>query len=400
MRRAASGASVRHVPDVRTWQGRLDVALASLVAVLAQLDVWGPRLANAHVSGSRPAVAAFYLATSLALLWRRRHPVAVVYFVALAFTAQFLSLGSSSGDGVLLPALVASYSVGAYSELRAAAAGLAAAIAVALTHELKNPNLPTTHAVVRAGLWDLTFVAAWLLGAYLRTRRLYVAELHERAVRAEREREEQARTAVADERARIARELHDAVAHGVSVMVVQAEAAEEMLDTNPPAARGALHKVQRSGREALVELRRLVGILRDDGTRPELAPQPGLADLDALVGQVREAGLPTDLHVEGRGTHLPPGIDLSAYRIVQEALTNVLKHAGPARATVLVRYGPDALLLEVSDDGRGVGAGANGSGHGLAGMRERVALYGGELEATGGSEGGFRVRAVLPIGGQ
>jgi len=388
------------VPDIRTWQGRFDVLVALLVAVLAQLDVWGPRLASAHVSGSHAVVAAFYVATSLPLLWRRRHPLAVVVVVAVADMAQFVSLGASSGDGVLLPALVASYSVGAYSELRAAFAGLAAAIAVALTHELENPNLPTARAVLRAAVWDLTFVAAWLLGAYLRTRRLYVGELQERAARAEHERDEQARASVAEERARIARELHDAIAHGVSVMVVQAEAADEVLDDNPAAAREALRKVQRGGRDALAELRRVVGILRDNGARPDLAPQPGLATLETLVSQMREAGLPTELRIEGERRPLPHGIDLSAYRIVQEALTNVLKHAGPARATVVVRYSADALVLEVSDNGRGAGAMANGAGHGLAGMRERVTLYGGKVEATTRREGGFRVLAVLPIEGR
>ncbi len=399
MRGVTSGASVRRVPDVRTWQGRVDVAVALAVAALAQLDVWGPRLASAHVSGSLAAVSAIYVVTSCALLWRRRHPLGVVFVIAAADTAQFLALGASSGNGVLLPALVASYSVGAYCELRPAVAGLAAAVAVALTHELRNPNLPTTHAVLRAGAWDLTFVAAWLFGAYLRTRRLYVAELRERALHAEREREEQARAAVADERARMARELHDAIAHGVSVMVVQAEAAEEVLDVDPVSTRTALQKVQRSGREALFELRRLVGILRDHETGTELAPQPSLAHLDTLVAQLREAGVNVDLRVEGEPVSLPRGIDLSAYRIVQEALTNVLKHAGPARAAVRVRYRPDALLLEVSDDGRGAAAPANGNGHGLIGMRERAALYGGVLDATARPEGGFRVRASLPIGG-
>jgi signal transduction histidine kinase len=283
--------------------------------------------------------------------------------------------------------------------LPAAYAGLVAALVIGLGHELTNPNLPTGRAVLRAAAWNLTFVAAWLLGAYLRTRRLYVAALRERAARAEREREVRANEAVADERARIARELHDAIAHGVSVMVVQAEAAEEVLDVDSAAARGALHKVQGAGREALGELRRLVGILRGPDAGSQLVPQPGVASLDRLVEHLQDAGVPIELRIEGKPKHLPPGIDLSAYRIVQEALTNVLKHAAASRASVVVEYTDDGLLLEVTDDGRGAAA-TNGGGHGLAGMRERVALYGGELEARDHEGGGFLVRARLSVDGR
>jgi signal transduction histidine kinase len=238
---------------------------------------------------------------------------------------------------------------------------------------------------------------AWLLGAYLRTRRLYVAGLRERADSAEREREERAAAAVSSERSRIARELHDIVAHSVSVMVVQAEAADEMLDRGrPDRARSSVWTIQETGRAALTDMRRMLGILRGADSMPALTPQPGIANLELLLVQVRESGLPVELDVTGAPRPLPPGVDLSAYRIVQEALTNSLKYAGRAQARVTVRYAPGALELEVSDDGAGAANGANG-GHGLVGMRERVMLFGGELAAGPAEGGGYTVRARLPL---
>jgi signal transduction histidine kinase len=239
---------------------------------------------------------------------------------------------------------------------------------------------------------------AWLVGFAYHERNRRTAELTARAERAERERETEARAAAAEERARIAREMHDVVAHSLSVMVVQAGAAEAMLDADPERARRPLAAVQQTGRSALTELRRMLGVLRemaDEG--PGLAPQPGLSALDELARQVREAGLPVNVRVEGEPRPLPPGIDLSAYRIVQEGLTNALKHAGPATAEVVVRYGPRELELVVRDDGRGRGPSANGGGHGLLGMRERVALYGGDLTAGPRPEGGFALAARLPL---
>ena len=238
---------------------------------------------------------------------------------------------------------------------------------------------------------------AWLLGAYAWTRRLYVAALRERADRAEREREESAEAAVASERARIARELHDIVAHSVSVMVVQAEAADEMLNRHDPErARAPVWKIQETGRAALTDMRRMLGLLREADSRPALTPQPGIANLELLLAKVRESGLPVELEVQGRPEPLPPGVDLSAYRIVQEALTNSLKYAGQANARVVVRYAPGALELEVTDDGAGEAVDSNG-GHGLIGMRERVVLFGGELDAGPALGRGFRVRARLPF---
>jgi signal transduction histidine kinase len=377
-------------------RSRADIAFALTVAVLGQLDVWASDLTGANVVGPRPVVAAFYLVTALALAWRRRASFVVALTVVGVNIVQALVFGASEGQGVLVPALVALYSVGANEERPRSLVPLALLPVVALARAVTNPENTDLANLLDALAWDSTIAAAWLLGAYLRTRRLYIAELTERATRAEQAREEQARAAAVNERARIARELHDAVAHGVTVMVVQAEAAEEMLAGDPERARRPLRKVQRTGREALVELRRLLGVLREEDAAAERGPQPGLADLDVLIADVEEAGLPVELLVEGEPVPLPSGIDLSAYRIVQEALTNSLKHAGRARATVALTYSKDVLELEVSDDGRG-NAASNGAGHGLAGMRERVALYGGELEYGPQPGDGYLVRARLPV---
>jgi signal transduction histidine kinase len=217
-----------------------------------------------------------------------------------------------------------------------------------------------------------------------------------RAALAERERDVTAREAVLDERARIARELHDAIAHNVSMMVLQAGAERRVLDGHEDSTREVLEGIERSGRSALTEMRRLVGMLRSDRSEP-LAPQPGIHDLPVLISQLREAGLPIDLTVDGSPPGLPVGIELSAYRIVQEALTNVLKHAGDSHATVRVRYSPDSLELEISDDGRGRSNANISGGHGLVGMRERVALYGGQFSAGRRPNGGFAVRVLLPV---
>jgi signal transduction histidine kinase len=274
-------------------------------------------------------------------------------------------------------------------------------------------TLPRADAdVVDAAFVSLGLAGAWVLGDRARVQRALTAELQERALRLERERAEEARRAVATERARIARELHDVVAHHVSMMVVQAEAGPVVVERDPARAAGAFEAIAATGRQALVEMRRLLGVLRGDGdgdAAPSLAPQPGLAQVPSLVEQVGRTGLRVELVVEGPEAPLPAGVDLSAYRIVQEALTNAMRHGGPGRARVLVRYGQDDLELQIHN---GVGS-ASGrqpgdsdrqdrrsgrSGQGLIGMRERVALFGGELRAGSGSNGGFTVEARLPIG--
>jgi signal transduction histidine kinase len=385
-----------YLHDVTRRQQALDIALALAVAAIGQLEVWagvfGPNLA-----GPKPAVSASYLLAALALALRRRFPLAVAIFVSAALGIEFLVFGASEGFGTLAPMVVAPYSVAAHEGRRRALLGFAFIAAAGVAHNVRDPGNESLHDHISALPWYAPAVIAWLLGAYLRTRRLYVAELRERADRAEHEREQQAQAAVASERTRIARELHDIVAHSVSVMVVQAEAAEEMLDRGEPArARDPLWKIEDTGRAALMDMRRMLGILREDDSKPALGPQPGIANLELLLAKVRESGLPVELEVEGEPAPLPPGVDLSAYRIVQEALTNSLKYAGPATARVVVRYALGSLELEVSDDGAGSTNGADG-GHGLVGMRERVALFGGELHAGPAPSRGYVVRARLPL---
>jgi signal transduction histidine kinase len=245
--------------------------------------------------------------------------------------------------------------------------------------------------------WDaITFTVAGIVGFAVGGTSRAADAAKERAERAEHEREEKARLAVADERARIARELHDVVGHSVSVMTVQASAVRRLLDPDQEKVNAALLVVEETGREALAEMRRMVGVLRHPEEAPALAPQPSLEQLQRLVEHAREAGLPVELRIEGEPIQLPAGIDLTAYRLVQEGLTNALKHARAKQAEVMVRYSGGHVELMVTDDGPGGGDGEKG-GHGLVGMRERVSVYGGELEAGPRAGGGYRLRATLPI---
>ncbi|HLM28613.1 MAG TPA: sensor histidine kinase [Acidimicrobiales bacterium] len=245
------------------------------------------------------------------------------------------------------------------------------------------------------------FVVAgtWLLGHYVRTRRLLVAELEQRAADLEREREERAGRAVAEERLRIARELHDILAHTMSVVAVQAGTGRLVAPTQPGEAIKALTAVEETTRSAMHEMRQVLTVLRaDDDAGASVTPTPGLDDLSALVAQVADAGITVDVRVEGQPRPIPTTVGLAAYRITQEALTNVIKHAGPAHAWVLVRYTEHDVMVEVRDDGHATASTAAGGGHGLIGMRERAAVHGGKLIAGPGPNGGFRVRARLPFG--
>jgi signal transduction histidine kinase len=289
--------------------------------------------------------------------------------------------------------LVALYTTAAWCDRRTSAVVATVAV-LAVVVALVTPTNTDLSDVAFNGL---ALITAWILGDSARAHRLYAAELERRAARLEQERAVQARRAVAEERARIARELHDVVAHHVSMMVVQAEAGPVVVASDPARAAGAFDSIAGTGRQALVEMRRLLGVLRSDGeAAPSLAPQPGLAQVPTLVEQVRRAGLPVELVVEGEPGPLPPGVDLSAYRIVQEALTNTVKHAGSARARVLVRYGEHDLELEVLDDGAASRGAAAPGGQGLVGMHERAHLFGGELRAGPRPEGGYAVAARLP----
>jgi signal transduction histidine kinase len=375
-----------------------DWVLALVLAVLFQIEVWtidpshppGDVGTEVFSSTERAAAAAAGLVLTLSLAWRRRAPL-VVLGVAIATSVVASVVGVL--DEATTPAIalvVAVYSVGAQtSGLRAAVGGLGAAALIAV------------NVAEQFSLGDLLFIAtilggAWLAGRAMRYRREREHVLELLTVDLEREREEKARAAVAEERVRIARELHDIVAHAISVIVLQARGGRRSLATDPGETREALDMIEATGSEALAEIRRLLGMLRRDDEEIALAPQPSLRYLDALAAQVREAGLPVDLSVEGEPTELPPGVDLSAYRIVQEALTNALKHAGPATARVVVRYREHDLELEIADTGAGASA-SDGGGHGLAGMRERVSLYGGKIETGPRDGGGFAVRARLPL---
>ena len=339
---------------------------------------------------------ALALLHTLPLAARRRFPGAVLGLcVASGLAVAALGL---SPIVLGLAILVAVYSVAAYGDRWVSLAGLAAAevgsVAVQLT-----PGRFQAPTVVSNGL---VIGAAWLLGHFVGVRRAYTARLEERTAELEQAREELARRAVTEERLRLARELHDVVAHAMSVIAVQSGVGAHVASTQPEEAAKALTAIEVTSRAALEELRRLLGVLRQDSEpQGDLSPVPGLADLDSLLAEVAKAGLGVRLRVEGTPSPLPAGVDLSAYRIVQEALTNVVKHAGPARAQVVVGYRDREVTVEVTDDGRGVGAlasdGRAGVGHGLIGMRERVAAFDGDLEVGPRAGGGFRVAARLPL---
>jgi signal transduction histidine kinase len=375
-----------------------DLTVAAAVGAGCTLEVWAPdTFGSTHMTGPRAAVFASYAVAVVALAVRRRFPLASTIVIAAALSGEWLAFGAPEGFGVFATLSIAGYTVAAYEDRLRALSGLAALLATAVIWTLRDPVPANLREHTVTAVWLSPVVMGWLFGAYLRTRRLYVRALHERADRAEREREEQAQAAVASERTRIARELHDILAHNVSVMVVQAEAADEMLERDmPDRARTPVWKIQETGRAALTDMRRMLGILREADSGPALAPQPGIANLQMLLAQVRESGLPVELEVRGEPMPLPPGIDLSAYRIVQEALTNALKYAGPAHASVVVHFASGSLTLEIDDDGVGSPT-AGHSGHGLVGMRERVAVFGGDVQAGPKRSGGYRVTARLPL---
>jgi signal transduction histidine kinase len=289
--------------------------------------------------------------------------------------------------------LVIFYSLGAHAERRRAIVAGAVGGGFVVAGDLVDLLFGGGRPEDTVPAWFLLFAAYG--GFALRGQRIRSTLLAHRAERLELEREQKARLAVAEERVRIARELHDIVAHAISVIVVQAQAGQRVLEGEQASAREALGSIETTGREALVEMRRLLGVLRQQDRELALAPRPSLAYLDVLAERMREAGLPVELHFEGAAKPLPPGIDLSAYRIVQEALTNALQHAGPASAQVVIRYRPGEVELVITDDGRGTGDGREG-GRGLVGLRERVALVGGNVETGTDGGRGYTVHARLP----
>ncbi|MGD3106634.1 sensor histidine kinase [Streptomyces sp. YGL11-2] len=354
--------------------------------------------------------AAFTIGLSLVIALRRKYPVKMLLLTTAIGVGQLiLHVTPNPGDFAML---VIIYTVASETSARrwASRLALAGAFIGPVLSQLRfrdSPGpLPLWATLFLMVLLTVPFVLAWVLGDSVRTRRAYWAQLEEKATRLEKEREAQSRIAVAAERARIARELHDVVAHNVSVMVVQADGAAYVLDAAPDQARQALETISGTGRQALAEMRRLLGVLRtgEQAEGGEYVPQPGVEQLADLIDQVRGAGLPVDFRVVGEPRSLPSSVELTAYRIVQEALTNARKHGGPGvSATVRLAYQDDDVDVLVEDDGRGAqhelyeDGGSDGLGHGLIGMRERVGMVGGILDAGPRPGGGFRVSALLPL---
>ncbi|WP_329119127.1 sensor histidine kinase [Streptomyces sp. NBC_01465] len=355
----------------------------------------------------RLASVPIYVGLCLVVALRRRIPEKMLLLAIAMGLAQlaFDVRPSAANFGML----VIIYTVSAEGQRWASRTALVGGLCAATLSQLRWPDSGSHGAfqfVALTVIMTVPFVLAWVLGDSMRTRRAYFAQLEDRAARLEKEREAQSKVAVAAERARIARELHDVVAHNVSVMVVQADGAAYVLDASPDQAKQALETISSTGRQALAEMRRLLGVLRtgEHQEAGEYVPQPDVQQIEDLVEQVRTAGLTVDFRVEGTPRPLPSGVELTAYRIVQEALTNTRKHGGPdAGASVRLVYFDDGLGLLVEDDGRGAAhelyedGGADGAGHGLIGMRERIGMVGGTLDAGPRPGGGFRISALLPL---
>jgi signal transduction histidine kinase len=368
--------------------------LVALLAVVAMLQV-----ALGHGSRGAPRTTLWFCIPAIAVLVlpvfaRRRFPFAgpAVYWL--------LGAGITFVDPLLIPYASALFVVGMADafllgnlrDSRRAGAGLAVVVGSAVTIVYNIPS----HSVSQLVFVPLEFAVSWVAGFAVRERAEQAEAAEVRAAAAELERDAAARIAVAEERARIARELHDIIAHSVSVMVLQVGAVRHKLPDALAEERDALSSVERVGRAALAEMRRLLAVMRRDGDRAELAPQPGLDGLDSLVKDIGRAGLPVELHVEGEPFPLPRGIDLSAYRIAQEALTNALKHAHASYADVTICYAPEEVQIQVRDNGHGAVT-SNGHGHGLIGIRERVKLYGGDMTAGTADGGGFLLSTRLPV---
>jgi signal transduction histidine kinase len=371
-----------------------DVGLAALFALAGQLDVW----VRGTVAGPRWENAVVLSLVSWPLVARRSWPSGVLCVIAVGIAVQALVVPGPPPSGLLYagPVVVGAYSVGAHSawSWRALAALFSLAVAFDGVYAAAQGISGTFTQVVGDLVWLVIPTGAWLLGAYVRRRRL-AAAASVAALRLERDQERERLAMLEQERVRMARELHDILAHSVSLMGVQAGAVEEVLGRDVELARPLLQSIQQTARESVGELRRLLGILRAEGVGASLAPQPSLHELEPLVARMREAGLPVQMRTEGAAHSLPPGVELTAYRIVQESLTNALKHARPTRVEVVLRYAPDHIDVAVRNDG--VVTRANGAGHGLLGMRERVLLYGGTLEAVEAPDGEFSVDAAIPL---
>jgi signal transduction histidine kinase len=369
-----------------------DAVIGTVFTVVGLVSLFGTSDPTVRYRDADAVGVILALGCSVPFYFRRRAPFAST----LVVTTSLVLLGTldypTSIQSQML--LVSAYTIGSHADGRERNMGFAViAVGVGIVAAVGLPDATTANILLAGGF----YTAMFFFGSTMRNRRLYLQQVEERAAILEREHDEAAKRAVADERLRIAQELHDVVAHSMGVIAVQAGVGAHVIDTDPAEAKRSLDAISTTARTTLTEIRRLLGVLRSDD-RAGYEPAPGLADLDRLVADLDGIGLPVDVRIEGDRHGLPPGVDLTAYRIVQEALTNVLKHAGPATATVTVAYEPDAVRVEVIDDGRGVNGRAASGGHGLVGMRERVAVYGGTFETGPRVGGGFRVAARLPYG--
>jgi signal transduction histidine kinase len=383
-REAASyGENVRP----RSWA--FDIAIAGATAVSGILEAfWGVNATR--LQGPPAAEAAVYVITALLLVIRRVAPLWCLSAITLVSAVEFSIFGAPEGMGVAIPGMIAGYSVARYVDRRRSWWGLVLLAVLWLVWDVFDPAVTTPlHHLQQLG-WFSPWLVAWLVGALVRSQVTHVAQ--RRAVQAEQE----ARAAV-EERNRIARELHDVIGHSVSVMTVQASAVRRRLTPDQVTERQALETVEAVGREAMFEMRRVVGMLRQDDDDFDRHPAPGIDELEALVAKFRDAGLPVALRIRGDGPPPAPGVDLTAYRIVQEGLTNALRHAvSPHEVRVTVTRGAEDVVVTVVDDGSAVDPHPE-PGHGLLGMRERVSLYGGTLIADRRRQGGFELIARLPL---
>lgn len=372
---------------------RGDALLAAVLVAAGQLELWALPSLDEQLREARLTTLPFVLASTVALGYRQRAPLATMCAVAAAAALQGALVAPTVMLTEIAAVLVAAYSLAAHADLRRAAVGAGVGFLSIASLAVATPS--STQEVASIALF---LGAPWVAGRAVRAGRQYAARLEDLMIELERERERSAGLAVAEERARIAREVHDILAHGIGVVALQAAGAGRVLDRDPQRAREALASIEDASRQALGELRRLLQPLQPEAGDATSGPRPGLDQASKLVENARRAGQAVELRVEGDARSLTPGLDLAAYRIVQEALTNALKHAPGAATRVVVRYGRVAVELEVQDEGDGaLGPPVPGSGHGLIGMRERVALYGGRFEAGPRSPQGFRVYARLPV---
>ncbi|MFK5633057.1 sensor histidine kinase [Ornithinimicrobium sp. LYQ103] len=374
----------------RNWA--FDVALALVVGVLGQLEAW-TALGATHRQGPLWVQSLLYAVTAALLVGRRWRPLAVLAAMVLVSVLEFAAVGSPEGNAVALAPVIVTYTAAHELPWRRSWAALALALVVVAAWAVLDPMSSSGPERMIAMVWFTPTLIAWLLGALVRATRLNVEQRRVNAA-------QRATQAVAEERTRIARELHDAVGHSVSVMTVQASAVRRRLEPSQVVEREALESVEAVGRQALVEMRRMVSVLREEGESAGLQPPPGLSQVERLAAQVRAAGLPVRVLVTGDPAGLPPGLDLTAYRVVQEGLTNALRHATNAHeAEVSIDRRQDRLELAVRDDGEAPPTRLSdvSSGTGLHGLRERVAVYGGSLEARARAGGGFELVASLPV---